>query len=50
LAGANPVIFMSRMLHYFPQCFQWLPLAPGGSTQHERDMMERLKAAAAFVI
>ena len=29
---------MSRMLHYFPQCFQWLQMAAGNSTQHERDM------------
>jgi hypothetical protein len=42
LTGSNPAIFMSRMLHYFPKQFQWPPLAPGGSTQHERDM-ERLK-------
>jgi len=29
---------MSRMLHYFLKHFQWPPIAPGGSTQHERDM------------
>jgi hypothetical protein len=26
------------MLHYFLKQFQWLPLAPGGSMQHECDM------------
>ena len=38
LAGAIPAIFMSHMLHYFLKQFQWLPLAPGGSMQHECDM------------
>jgi hypothetical protein len=29
---------MSRMLHYFLKQFQWLPLAPGCSMQHDCDM------------
>jgi hypothetical protein len=40
LAGAIPAIFMSRMLHYFPKHFQWPPLAPGSSMQHECDMID----------
>jgi hypothetical protein len=38
LAGANPAIFMSRMLHYFPKHFQWLSASAGNSTRHARDM------------
>ena len=32
---------MSRVLQYFPMCFQWLSFAIGNSTRHSRDMANR---------
>jgi hypothetical protein len=47
LVDANSAIFMSRMLHYFLKQFQCLPLAPGGSMQHECDT-ERLNGGCVY--
>jgi hypothetical protein len=37
LAAAKAAIFVCRMLHDFPQRFQWLSSVLGGYTRHTRD-------------
>jgi hypothetical protein len=39
---------MSRVLHNFPKHFQWPPMAPGGSMQHERDMRAAISCPLAY--